>query len=107
MLGFVSQSIDIVQRSLPAPEVLVLEAVEQFELDIVFRGRSWGTPRCPSRGAREIVKSVIREVDEIGSTLSTSCEPLQPGRSVQFQAIQEFRARERAQSSYCRCRLCQ
>jgi hypothetical protein len=31
MLGFVSQPIDIVQRSLPAPEVLVLEAVEQFE----------------------------------------------------------------------------
>jgi hypothetical protein len=36
----VSQPIDIVQRSLPEPELLVLEAVEQIERDIVFQVRS-------------------------------------------------------------------
>jgi transposase len=50
----VSQPIDIVQRSLPEPELLVLEAVEQIERDIVFRVRSRGTPRCPSCSGSEV-----------------------------------------------------
>ena len=50
----VSQPIDIVQRSLPEPELLVLEAVEQIERDIVFRVRSRGRPRCPSCSGSEV-----------------------------------------------------
>jgi hypothetical protein len=50
----VSQPIDIVQRSLPEPELLVLDAVEQIERDIVFRVRSRGRPRCPSCSGAEV-----------------------------------------------------
>jgi transposase len=50
----VSQPIDIVQKSLPEPELLVLETVEQIERDIFFRVRSRGTPRCPSCSGSEV-----------------------------------------------------
>ena len=49
-----SQPIDIVQSSLPEPELLVLDAVEQIERDIVFRVRSRGRPRCPSCSGSEV-----------------------------------------------------
>lgn len=45
---------DIVQRSLPEPELLALEGVERIERDIVFRVRSRRTPRCPSCSGSEV-----------------------------------------------------
>jgi hypothetical protein len=44
----VSQPIDIVQRSLPEPELLVLEAVEQIERSngILFSGFEVGCRYC-------------------------------------------------------------
>ncbi len=49
-----SQPIDIVQRSLPEPELLVLEAVEQVERDIVVRVRSRGTPLAELQNCMEV-----------------------------------------------------
>jgi len=43
-----SQPIDIVRRSLPVPERLVLEGVEQTETGIIVRVRGESTPQCPA-----------------------------------------------------------
>ncbi len=43
-----SQPIDIVRRSLPVPERLVLEGVEQTETGIIVRVRGEATPQCPA-----------------------------------------------------------
>jgi len=44
----VSQPIDIVRNSLPAPERLVLEGVEQTETGIIVRVRGKTAPQCPA-----------------------------------------------------------
>jgi hypothetical protein len=53
-VGVVSQPIDIVQSSLPEPELLILDVMEQIERDILFRVRSRGRPRCPSCSGSEV-----------------------------------------------------
>jgi len=42
------QPIDIVHASLPEPESLVMDGVDQTEEGIVLQVRSQGTPRCPA-----------------------------------------------------------
>ena len=43
-----SQPIDIVRSSLPVPEQLALEGVDETESGVIVRVRAKGTPRCPA-----------------------------------------------------------
>ncbi|MGO9274979.1 MAG: ISL3 family transposase [Terriglobia bacterium] len=48
------QPIDIVHASLPEPESLVMDGVDQTEKGIVLRVRSKGTPRCPACSGSDV-----------------------------------------------------
>ena len=48
------QPIDIVRGSLPAPEHLVLEGVDETESGVIVRARSKETPRCPACAGSQV-----------------------------------------------------
>jgi len=48
------QPTDIVHASLPEPESLVMDGVDQTEKGIVLQVRSKGTPRCPACSGSDV-----------------------------------------------------